>query len=380
MSAARQRSSAPLFLLLLFLLASGSGACSDEARTNTVQAPPVFVVGVEQRDVEDRIEATGQLLARSDASVAAQVRGQITRLAVDEGAAVEPGQLILEIDPQLHSLEVANQRAGVSEAEAQLADAEREADRVGRLSGRGAASQADVDEARTQLELANARLEAARARLGLARRALADSSVVAPFAGRVARRYVSEGEFVSPGTPLFDLVALQDMEVEFHLAERDSGLVSEGDLVEVRVAPFPDEVFPATVAVISPTIDPRTRTLRVKARVENSERRLRPGLFARADLGVAERKGVVMVPEDAILLRADGTVLFRMSGANEVERLAVETGVREDGLVEVVAGLVPGDRVVVRGQSQLVDGSVVDVRTVDGRKPAADVAARDGSS
>ena len=351
-------------------LALAAPGCGEEARTTVVQAPPVMVVPVELRDISDRIEATGQLLARSEASVAAQVGGQVTRLYVDEGAAVERDQVIVEIDPQLHALEVASQRAGVAEAEAQLADAQRESGRVERMRTRGAASQADTDEATTQLELAQARLEAARARLGLAQRALGDSSVSAPFAGRVARRYVSEGEFVSKGAPLFDLVALEDMEVEFHLAERDSGLVTEGSRVEVRVAPFPDETFAATVSVISPTIDARTRTLRVKARVENREGRLRPGLFARADLGLTERRDVVMVPEDALLVRADGAVVFRLRGEREVERVAVETGVRRGGQVEIVQGLEASDRVVVRGQSLLVDGSVVDVRTADGQKPA----------
>jgi membrane fusion protein (multidrug efflux system) len=276
--------------------------------------------------------------------------------------------VILEIDPERRELEVSSQRARVAESRAQLADSKRESRRVERLRSKGAASQADVEKAQTQLELGRSRLEASRAQLGLAERALADSNVSAPFAGRVARRFVSEGEFVSEGTHLFSLVALEDMEVEFHLTERDSGLVSEGDRVSVRVAPYPGEVFPATVIVVSPTIDPRTRTLRVKARVDNKEGRLRPGLFARVDLGVSEREAVVMVPEDAILVRSDGTVLFLLSGENEVRRLTVETGVRVDGLVEITSGVGPEDAVVVRGQTQLVDGSIVDIRTAEGKK------------
>jgi membrane fusion protein (multidrug efflux system) len=358
-----------LLLAAALTVVGGVGlGCGEEARTTVVQAPPVLVEPVRVQDVRDRIEATGQLLARSKATLAAQVGGQITRIHVDEGASVESGQVILEIDPELRHLEVSSQRARVTEARAQLADSERESGRVESLRSRGAVSQADVDQAQTRLELARSRLEAAQAQLGLAERALADSNVSAPFSGKVARRFVSAGEFVAAGTHLFSLVALEDMEVEFHLPERDSSLVSEGDPVTVRVAPFPDEVFAATVIVVSPTIDPRTRTLRVKARVENREGRLRPGLFARADLGVSERQGVVMVPEDAILIRSDGTVLFRLSGENEVQRVTVETGVRMDGLVEITSGVGPGDAVVVRGQTRLVDGSVVDVRTANGQK------------
>ena len=333
-----------------------STACRDEPQASNVQAPPVMVHPVELHEVLDHIEATGQLLARSEASVAAQVGGQITRVRADEGEAVEEGQVVLEIDPARRQLEVSNQRARVAEARAQLADSERERRRIESLRERGAASQADVESSQTQLELGRSRLEAAQAQLGLAERARADSSVVAPFGGYVARRYVSEGEFVAAGSLLFDLVALDEMEVEFHLAERDSGRVAQGDRVGVRVAPFPEQVFPATVTTISPTIDPRTRTLRVKARLENREGRLRPGLFARADLGVSERQGVVMVPEEAVLLRSDGSVVFRLAGADEVQRVQVTTGVHRGGLVEVVKGLAAEDLVVVRGQGRLIDG------------------------
>jgi membrane fusion protein (multidrug efflux system) len=353
----------------LLISAALLAGCGGEPQEAAITAPPVMVAPVEVRPVRDRIEATGQLLAKSQASVAAQVGGQVTRIHMEEGTAVEAGQIVLEIDPARRQLEVSNERARVAEANAQLADKQRENRRVESLQSRGVASQTDVERAQTELALARSRLEAANAQLGLAERALADSSVAAPFAGLLARRYVSEGEFVSPGVALFDLVALEDMEVEFHLAERDSGLVSAGDQVAVRVAPFPEEVFGATVTVVSPTIDPRTRTLRVKARVDNREGRLRPGLFARADLGVSERAEVVMIPEDAILVRSDGSVVFRLSGPTAVQRIPVVTGVHRDGFVEIVSGLQAGDVVVIRGQSQLVDGSVVEIRTATGERP-----------
>jgi len=123
--------------------------------------------------------------------------------------------------------------------------------------------------------------------------------------------------------------------------------------------------------MISPRIDPRSRTLRVKARIENCETRLRPGLFARADLGVSERPAVPMVPESAILQRSDGSIAFRMVGTDQVERLVLDTGTIRDGYVEVVSGLAAGDLIVVRGHARLVDGSRVDVRTKAGEPAVA---------
>jgi membrane fusion protein (multidrug efflux system) len=346
--------------------------CAEEAPKAVVTAPPVLVAPVELREIVDRIEATGQLLAKSEASVAAQVGGQVTEIHFDEGARVESGDVLLEIDPERRELEVASQRALVAERKAQLADARREAKRIRNLREKGASSQSQVDEAETGLALAAARTEAARAQLGLAQRALADSSIKAPFAGQIAERQVSEGEFVSAGKPLMHLVSQDGIEVEFHLAERDSGRVALGAEVGVRVAPFPDEVFRATVVMISPTIDARTRTLRVKASVEDAEGRLKPGLFARADLGLRTRSGVIMIPEEAVILRADGPVVFVLTKDDQVARVAVETGVQEDGWLEIASGLSPDDVVVLRGQTRLIDGSVVKVRDADGGLPVAE--------
>lgn len=356
------RSPALASVLLTLLLAG----CREAESPPAVDAPPVMVAPAESLTLVDRIAATGQLLARAEATVAAQVDGEVTGVAVDEGAAVAEGDGIIEIDPERRQLEVDSARASVVQARARLEEARREAARVEKLHGRGAVSQSQMDQARTELDLARSRLVEARARLGLAERALRDASVVAPFDGLVARRHVNTGEFVRAGEALFELVALDPVEVEFHLPEVDSARVAVGQAVELRVAPYPDEVFAAEVSVVSPTIDASTRTRRVKALVANPEGRLLPGTFARVDLGVAEREGVVMIPKEAVLQRSDGSVVFRLVGTDRVERLRVETGSYRDALVEVRGEVDAGDRIVVRGQTALIDGSVVSLRSADG--------------
>jgi membrane fusion protein (multidrug efflux system) len=363
------------------LLVSGACAalwlsgCGAQEAAPSVSAPPVMVADVEAATLTERIEAAGQLVAVDEASVAAEVGGRITALRVEEGAAVSKDDVVLEIDRERRVLELASQRAGAAEAREAIERADRELKRITSLAERNAASQSRLDEAETELRQSRARLEAAEAQRGLAERAVRDASVTAPFAGLLARRYVSVGDFVTAGEPLFDLVALDPIEVEFHLAERDSGRVSLGDKVEVHVAPFPDETFLATVHVVSPRIDAQTRTLRVKARLDNAAGRLRPGLFARADLGVAERTGVAMVPEEAVLQRSDGAVVFVLRDDGRVERRSIRTGIIRESRVEAVSGLRVGERVVVRGQARLVDGLAVDVRDADGAKPPGAVAA-----
>lgn len=381
MSPTRRRKAVPAswtsWMLVSALLA---GCGSEQEAAPTIQAPPVLVETVEAYDLVDRIEATGQLLAKAEAQVAAQVSGQIASIAVEESGAVTAGQVVLQIDPERRRLELAKQQTGVVEAQAQLAMAGREHRRITKLRAQNAASQSQLEESQTNLDLATSRLEGAKAELGLAERALRDATVTAPFAGLIARRYVNVGEFVTPGHKLFDLVALDPIEVEFHLAERDSSRVQLNARVEVRVAPFPDEIFHARVSVISPTINPATRTLRVKAELPNPDGRLLPGLFARADLGVAERRDIPMISEDAVLQRSDGSVVFRLIADERVERVRIVTGAYHDGLVEVVEGLSPGDRVVVRGQTSLINGSVVSLRSRDGSPAPTSNIAKTGSA
>jgi len=218
------------------------------------------------------------------------------------------------------------------------------------------------------------RVEATEAELHSTERALADAEVRAPFSGLVADRLVSVGEYVQAGQALVELVALDPIEVEFHLPEVDSSRVRLGQSVFVGVAPFPDEQFIATVSFIAPTINPNTRTLRVKATIDNKDHRLRPGLFARSDLGVNHRKDVVLVSERAVLQRADGAVVFRLADDGTVERRVVELGSYRNGRIEVITGLEAKDRVVVRGQTVLVDGSRVAIRNNDGTTPTPAVA------
>jgi membrane fusion protein (multidrug efflux system) len=351
-------------------------ACTAEVEAPPPEPPPVLVERAVARDVVDRIDATGQLLAKAEAVIAAQVGGEVTHVEADEGSAVETGQIVIEIDPKRRELELANAAARVVQAKAQLAEARRESDRVERLHQRGAISEAQLDEAHTQLRLARSRLVAEQAQQGLAARALNDASVKAPFAGLVARRYVNAGEFVAPGTELFHLVTLDPVEVEFYLPEVDSSRAAIGQQVEVRVSSHPEEVFHAEVSVVAPTIDPRTRTRRVKAVLPNPEGRLLPGTFARVDLGVATRENVVMIPKEALQIGASGSVVYRLlESGDRVERLEVETGLHDDGLVEVRGGVAPGDRIVARGQSGLVDGSPVSLRRRDGSPADAAVAA-----
>lgn len=358
-AAGARRRSATVVCGTLVLVALS--ACREAPPPPTVVAPRVLVGTVTSVDLEERIEVTGELQARLETTVAAKVGGEVTIVAMEEGAPVERGAVLFEIDPHRRKLELDAATASTTQAAANLAQQQRSADRMRALVAKGVASTAQLDEAVLQYDLAKAQVAATGAQREIAQQALDDATVRAPFSGLTGRRYVSLGQFVQIGTPLVELVSLDPIDVVFHVAEIDSALVARGQTVDIRVAPYPDETFHAVVDVVFPTLDPQSRTQRVKATLANPDGRLRPGLFARADLGIAVRKGITVVPDEAVLLRSDGSYVFRLRDDGVVERRRVELGPFRHGKVEIRSGVSSGETVVTRGHMDLVDGARVEV-------------------
>jgi RND family efflux transporter MFP subunit len=355
-------------------------ACSEG--DEVVSEPALPLVTTERvvlADLEDRVTAVGEIIATHHAVLAAEVDGRVTELVVEEGSAIAADQPILLLDPAKRKLELDSARARVAEAVAQVENDRRQLARQRELFEKRIASQSSLDDAETKLRLAEAKLNAARAALGVERRALREATVRAPFDGLVVERKVSLGEYVRMGEPLVEVVSLHPIEVEFRVAEVDSSFVRLGQTVDVTVAPYPERRFQATVTVISPTIDPGTRTLRVKAALDNEEGLLRPGLFARADLGLSTREDVALIPSEAVLQRVDGSVVFLLEDGKRVRRRKIEIASFQEGNVAIEEGLAEGDEIVVRGQVDLIDGQSVRVQpeptqaraSAEGERPEA---------
>lgn len=336
--------------------------CAEEEESVEALLPAVSVSQVIAIDLDEEIHASGDLEARFHTMVAAEIQGRVTELSIDEGGSVESGATVIKIDPERRQLDVEAAKARRAQARANFRKERSQTERVRKLRSEKVSSLQQIEEAETTLLLARSAVEAEEAAVGVAERALADASVSAPFAGLVARRLIDLGEFVQPGSILFELVSLNPIEAIFSLTELDTERVRLDQPIEVRVGAFKDRAFHGKVTFVAPTIDPATRTLRIKAEIDNSEGLLRPGLFARVSLGVSRRENVLMVPEESIVQRASGAYLYRILEEDRVERVMVETGAKEDGRVEVRGGLKAGDWVVKRGHGGLAEGMVVAVR------------------
>lgn len=361
------------FALALVALSAFVAGCKEEVAATEDILPSVSAVEIEAVDFDQEIRASGDLRARFQTIIAAEIAGRVTELAVDEGGSVEQGAVVIKIDPERRRLDLAAAQARLAQARANLRQETSKVERIRKLRSENISSVERLEEAETALILAESSVRAEEAAVGVASRALKDASVSAPFAGLVAKRSVELGEFVQPGTALFELVSMNPLEVIFSLPELDSQRASVGQRIAISVAAPADRTFDAKITFIAPTVDPGTRTLRIKAEIDNTEGLLRPGLFAKVNLGTEERRSVLMVPEEALVQREGGAWLFVIGEGDRVRRVQVETGTQSRGRIEIRGALSAGDRVVRRGHGGLSDGMVVVVR--DSRSTAVETAA-----
>ena len=325
--------------------ATGAGGGSGGG----AQAAPIVVEThtVQTRALADDVSAVGSLVSNESVVLRPEVSGRIEAIRFRDGETVRRGAVLVELD-------AAVERAELQQARANLTLAESNFRRTQDLFGRKFVSQSSLDDAR-------AKLEVARAGLALAQARLARMQIRAPFDGVVGIRSVSPGDFVKDGDALINLEDIATLKLDFRLPELYLDRVRPGQALELSSDVLPGEVHSATVEAIDPLVDAQGRAVRLRASLVNPEMRLRPGVFARVRLILAERAEVPVVPEAALVPAPGNTQFVYRVEDGKVQRVSVTTGQRRDAMVEVVDGLAPGAVVVTAGQLKLRDGAAVKV-------------------
>lgn len=333
---------------VLTLVALYAAACRSEAGVAPTAEPPpvrVGIVVVEPRTLVEELELVGQLEAEESVWLRSEIDGVIERVAFVEGEEVEAGAV-------LFTLRDAEQRARLRQARASLELARQVDSRIEELALHDVAAVARRDEV-------VAELEAAEAAVQIAAVALDRTTIEAPFTGTIGERVVSPGDRIEADDPLAELHALDRLVLRFTVPEAAMLVAEPGRSVELRVAPYPQQSFPAEIFFVSPSVDPATRRMLVKAYVPNADRRLRPGLFANVRLEVRRTENALGAPEDAIAYDPRGSFVWRVGDGNRVKRVDVDLGLRNEGIVEVRGGLRAGDRIVVGGTHKVYPGARV---------------------
>ncbi len=328
------------------------------APTGQAGGPPptaVEAIKVAKASMPQTITAVGSLRSDESVTLRPESAGRIAEITFQEGQRVAKGAPLVKLDPAIPLAEVQQARANLTLAKAKF-------DRAVDLAKRSFISGQARDEAENNLKVAEAALQLAEAKL-------AKTEIKAPFAGIIGLRSVSVGDYVKEGADLVNLEAIDPLKVDFRVPETYLRQVQVGQSLQVMLDAMPGNAYDGKVVAVNPLIDAAGRSVVIRAQVRNQDTTLRPGMFARVRLITREQAEAMVVPEQALMPQGTEQFVFRVADG-KVARVKVETGQRRDGMVEVTAGLVPGDSVVTAGHLKLRDGAAVKVAGAEAGKGA----------
>lgn len=350
------------WLIGLILVAVAAGAAftyrsmdSDQAAQSDSERPASAVnTQVPEMDtVRDVVTAVGSLKAVNAVELTTEISGRVVALDLKTGGRVEQGDVLLRLDDR-------QSRADLKVIEAQMADARRKLERAQSLRSNNSISQSQVDELRTAVDVGEAQRQAAQVRLE-------NHRIEAPFAGVVGLSDISIGAYVTAGTTVTTLDETDRMELNFAIPERFLGQVKLGQQVRGTSPAFSDIQFSGELAELGTRVNELSRTLPVRALLDNPDGKLRPGQFISAALTLRERQALV-IPEQAVMVRGDEKYVF-VAEDGIARRISVVLGSRMPGLVEVAEGLTLESAVIVTGQDRLSSGSRIRVLDEDNAIP-----------
>jgi len=360
---------AAMSTLLLFACGSGS--------KETAAAPPpgVLVAKAAMRQISETVEYVGQTVAVNDVSLRAQISGYLLKKTFDEGQDVEQGVELFTIDPALYEAGVAAAAGAVAEAKAEVSRTDKDLKRYRTLIKSQSISQQQLDKAEVELLQASANLKTVEAQLLKAQIDLSYTVIKAPFNGRIGRAGASVGDLVTPQIgELARLVELNPIYANFSVSERDviatkrryqagdSGV--KMDRIEVRLR-LPDGSLyehVGRVDFIDNVVDRRTGTVVLRARFDNPQKLLVPGLYVSTMLGREETTDKLIIPQSSVQEDQSGMFVMVVARDSKVELRRIQTGQAYAGELVVNSGLEPGEQVIVEGIQKVRPGMVVDAK------------------
>lgn len=346
---------------LCWALAAPASGCTTTAPAATeAPAPPVYAATITLEAVTPISAATAEILANRQSNLRSETAGRVVDVLVEAGDRAKEGQVLLRLDVGRPASAVQAANAAVAQSEARLNQAQREQARTKSLVQTGGLPEQRLDDAEDSVRLASAARDAARAQARLARRGLTEAVIRAPFGGTVVERTVELGEYLAPGSPLLTLADTSLLKARVLLDPREAIDVAVGSKVVVSVYARPGELFGGTVVRVGEVIDPRTRRLPVEVEVDDHDGRLRPGLVARFVVETGEPTMVMRVPLEGVFERFGSQHLYVIKDG-VARRRAIVLGSVGAGFAEVTQGLEPGETVVIKGVTRVVDGSKVQV-------------------
>jgi membrane fusion protein, multidrug efflux system len=345
--------------LALVLLAAPLGACNDRAVTTVERAAFVHTEIVKPQDGQASLTLTGEVQARFRADLSFRVSGRVLARLVDVGAHVNTGDLLARLDPAEQQADFDAATAAVAAAEAQLRVAQATFDRQSNLLSSGFTTRVAYDQAQEQLRTAQSALESAKAELGRTREALSDTELRARAFGVITARSLEVGQVVQAAQSVFTLAQDGERDAVFDVPESMFLGDMEGGRVSLALVSGPDVTGVGYVREISPAVDPKSSTVRVKVAIQNPPPAMTLG-SAIAGSAATKSATEITVPWTALTATGSKPAVWIVDPKTRTALLKpVTVGAYEAGAVLIKEGLQAGDRVVIDGGKLLSSGQAV---------------------
>jgi len=400
-------------LVLVILALAGLGAFraaqvisakkDDPRKGITGQVPLVDAAPVTQGLIEEKISRTGDITPSAQVTIYSKVQGWVGKINVREGDLVKTGQVLVTLDTREAEATVAQAEASLEASKARLKQtrataeetvqsqiqqtkanlelADADLKRAQELHEKNFIARQQLDEVRTKynvakanydlamnsiqqrtwendIALAEAQVNQAKATLELNKAQLANLIILSPMNGGITKRFVDPGTMVKDTTPILTLMDLSEMKMLVNVIEKEFIYLQKGQSVKVTVTAFPDRVFTGRIEIITPALELQSRTAEIQISIPNPGLVLKPGMFGRAEVLLRSNPQAVLVPIQSLVTEGGQDWLYVLKD-DKVARRPVRKGAVRDTVVEILQGVVPGERVITAGQTALKDGAKV---------------------
>lgn len=337
-------------------LAWGSVTLVEAANSPAV---PVYVSTVQQMKLAQLFTVSGTVKSLNNAAISARIDGQLTSSAM-VGTRVKKGDTLAVLVDEVLVLKEKEQRAVIDNIRHKLAFLKSEVQRLKSLAVNSLTSKTTLDERSAELGQSSADLVAAQAQLQQIETQITYLTIIAPFDGLVSQRFAHQGELVSSGEKVVQLVDTKSLEISANLPLSTYPFVKVNQ--QVAVSSVLGEVN-APIRILIPVADERSRLMEV--RIDMSSHHWPVGLNVQVAVPNGPDQAVLAVPRDALVLRRAGASIFRIGKDNIAEQIFVKTGLGDGAFIEIIGGVKPGDRVVIRGAERLSNGQQVSINPSD---------------
>lgn len=331
------------FSLLITLAACGGKGGDNAATTTKKEAEKVKVMSLESERIAKSLELSATLEGYETMNISPSITGHIEHIYVEVGSRVKKGDMLVRMDQtQLNTTRI------------NLASTRTEFERVTALKASGSISEQIYDQTKAGFD-----------QLTETERFQEQNTFVrAQFAGVISAKYYEDGEMYA-GQPILTLTQISHLKAVINIPESYFPLVKQGMKVSIESDIYPGQVFPATIEIVYPTIDPASHTFQAKLNIPNSSEKIRPGMYVRTRLAVGEVDAIVVPYQSVLKLTGSNDRYVFVADGNTARRVAVTLGQRFDDRIEIIpveaGALNVGDRLVVTGQARLVDGDQLEI-------------------